>query len=575
MHRLTFTCLQQAVDHLTATDERFALDQARIRGIDYTVFSNAPPHLRGLLQAVRANHDNGEADYLVYGNERWSFDAFCEQCNRLANVLTGHLGVLPGDRVAIAMRNYPEFLFALTAISSVGAVVVFLNSWWTTQELDYALQDSGAQLVFADGQRLERLMPLVKSRRLRLVGVREAQSQAPEAFSELLRMSDDDDWPTVDIDPDSDFSIMYSSGTTGHPKGVVLTHRGAMSAVYSWWMTQLLSPLMAAPDPESVSLVSKQAALVVTPLFHVTASHSMFMLGLPMGAKLVLMYKWDPEEAVGLIQREQVTRFMGVPTQSAELMESVKRLSVELPSLDFIGSGGAKRPPAQVNELHKTFPHAAIASGWGMTETNPIGIGIVGPDYLARPSAAGRLYPPLQQMKILDEDGNQLANGEIGEIAVRSAANMRCYLNKPEATAEVLQQGWLRTGDLAMVDDEGFVTIVDRKKNIIIRGGENIACLDVEGALHEHPAIMEAGVFSVPDSRLGEAVGAGIQLRPDLTATARELQEFLQGRIANFKIPEHFWFQTDELPRGATDKIDRRALRTQCLNDQCDSAAAN
>ena len=380
-----------------------------------------------------------------------------------------------------------------------------------------------------------------------------------------MQMAESDAWPTNPIHPDDDFAVMYSSGTTGHPKGVVLTHRGAVSAIYSWWLTQLLMPLMVEPEILAQKPVRPQAALVITPLFHVTATHSMFLLSIPMGSRLVLMYKWDTQEAMRLIQQEQITRFMGVPTQSADLMETAQRLKIELPSLEFVGSGGAKRPPNQVAQLQDCFPQAAIASGWGMTETNAIGIGIMGPDYVAHPTAAGRLYPPLQQLKILDDDGAQIPNGTVGEIAVKSAANMRCYLNQPEATAEVLNDGWLRTGDLAWVDDEGYVTIVDRKKNIIIRGGENIACLDVEGALHRHPAVQEAGVFAVPDERLGEVVGAGIQIRTGHSVDAAELREFLADHIAAFKIPDHYWFQSEDLPRGATDKTDRRALRDQCL----------
>jgi len=305
--------------------------------------------------------------------------------------------------------------------------------------------------------------------------------------------------------------------------------------------------------------------LIVTPLFHVTATHPMFLLSLPMGARVVLMYKWGAEEAARLIDQEQVTRFLGVPTQTAELMDAARRLGRNLSSLEFLGSGGAKRPAAQVGELAQQFPHAAVASGWGMTETNAIGLGIIGPEYLQRPGAAGRLYPPLQQLRIVDDEGNPLPNGQVGELSVKSAANMRCYLNKPEETAEALRDGWLRTGDLALVDNDGYVTIVDRKKNIIIRGGENIACLDVEGALHRHPAVAEAGVFSVPDERLGETVGAGIQIRPGMSVTPQELHNFLADHIAAFKIPQYYWLREELLPRGATDKTDRRALRNQCL----------
>ena len=557
--------LEEASRHLTSTDHRFELNTTNVHGVDYTTFKRAPSSLIDMLKAARENHGGGTDDYLVYGDERWSFDEFCAETNRMAHVLRDKLDVKPGDRVALAMRNFPEMLFLMMAIPAAGAVVVFLNGWWTTDELDYALEDSGAQLVFADQQRLERLAPLIETKGLQLVSVRDGEDKTYQTYSELRSAALKTEWLNTPMNTDDDFAIMYSSGTTGHPKGVVQTHRGAISAVYSWWMTLLLGPLMVEPEVLEQKVTRKPCVLIVTPLFHVTATHPMFLLSIPFGAKVVLMYKWDADEAVRLIEQEQVTRFLGVPTQSADLREAAIRSGATLDSLENLSSGGAKRPASQVAELQETFPKTAVASGWGMTETNAVGLGIWGADYVAKPGAAGRLYPPIQKLQIRDDDGNELPNGDVGELTVKSAANMRCYLNQPEATAEVFQDGWLSTGDLAKVDDEGYVTIVDRKKNIIIRGGENIACLDVEGALQRHPAVVEAAAFSVPHERLGEVVGAGVQVKSGMTVTAEELSQFLAEHIAKFKIPEHYWFREGLLPRGATDKTDRRATRQECL----------
>ncbi len=554
----------EAAVHVTSTNPTFEVHEVDVRGVRYRAFKNIPTDARALLTASRAAHGGGSAEYLVFNNERWTFDDFSHSVNKVANSLKHTFSVKPGDPVAIAMRNCPEYLILIMAIASVGAVTVFLNAWWTKEELEYALRDSRSRLVFADKKRIERIDELAKGMDLVLIGVRDGETVASRQFAALLACSDEALMPTVEIDPDDDFAIMYSSGTTGHPKGVVQTHRGAMNAVFTWLMQAVMAPLIDPPPPEAPE-PPRPAGLISTPLFHVTATHALFLLSIPAGAKIVLLDKWDPIEAARVIDREKITRFLGVPTQSADLMDSASSIGMKLKTLDFIGAGGAKRPAPQVEELAQTFPAAKIATGWGMTETNANGFGLIGPDYVERPDTSGRLYPPVQAIRFLDEDGVDVAVGNVGEITVKSPCNMRCYLNKPEATDEVLKDGWLRTGDLGFIDSDGFITIVDRKKDIIIRGGENISCLDVEGVLHKHPSIQEACAFSIPHERLGETVGAAVQLRPGSLLTKEELIAFLKAHIAHFKIPETVWFCSTPLPRGATDKTDRRALRKQCL----------
>ncbi len=550
-----------AVSKVLAENPTFELTEATIRGVRYPVFKNVPDDLGSLLRAARPAHDDGNGEYLVFGSERWTYDDFLNDVEAVAYNLRHRFDVKPGTRVALAMANCPEMLVAKMAIVSLGAVVVFLNAWWTTDEFEYPITDSSIRIIFADEKRFERLAPLVRKHALRLVTVRCDAGDVP--FDALLaRPARVMDWPAIDTD--SDFAIMYSSGTTGHPKGVVLTHRGAINAVYSWLTHLTVMPLIF-PKPEPDTPPPRPCGMIITPLFHVTATHPAFLVSIPVGAKLVLMARWDPEEAVRLIDSEAVTRVIGVPTQTADIMEAANRMGSKLSSLQVLTSGGAKRPPAQVAELDAALPNADIGTGWGMTETNAMGIGCVGAEYVERPGSTGRLHPPIQQLEFRDESGRALPQGEVGEITVKSACNMREYLNKPEQTQDVLKEGWLRTGDLGYIDEDGYVTIVDRQKNIIIRGGENIACLDVEAALHRHPSVKEACAFSVPHERLGEVVGAAVFLRDAPSATTDDIKQHLSGQIAHFKVPEHIWVFEEALPRGATDKLDRRGIQSQCI----------
>ena len=559
------TRLNAIVTHITNTIEDFALTKTSIRGVEYLVFKNAPLHLRDMLERSWSKHEEGRAEYLVYEDERWTYGEFCADVKRAAWTLRNQFCVTEGAAVAIAMRNYPEFPILMMAISALGARVVFLNAWWTTEELKYAIIDSAVRLIFADGPRAERIKPLVEPLDLELVGVRDAKRFLPSDFSDYKSGPEPDTWPDAAINPDDDFAIMYTAGSTGHPKGVVLTYRGAISAVYTFLMQPLIEELKVGSEDTMVNGPFRHSSIVVTPLFHVTASHGLFLQSIPLGAKLCLMYKWDAEQAVRIIRDEMVTRFIGVPTQSIDLMEAARRLNEPLDSLDSLTSGGAKRPAAQVQELNNAFPQLTVATGWGMTETNAAGIGFHGDEYLALPDSVGRLQPPLQELKFLGEDGHEVPTGEIGELTVKSACNMRCYLNQPEATDDVFQDGWFRTGDLGRIDANDIVTIVDRKVNIVIRGGENVACLEIEGVLHRHPSVIETCVFSIPDDRLGETVGAGIRVRSENGVTPEELQTFLMEHLARFKIPEHIWIQTDPLPRNAVGKIDRPRLRANCL----------
>ena len=553
----------QAVQKVLDADELFQTEDVEIRGTFYKAFNKVPADLKELLDYGKTVREWEE--FIVYEKEKISYLDFCDQVSKLGSFLQKEVGIKKGDKVAIAMRNYPEYLAILMAVASIGGIVVFVNAWWTTEEMEYGFDDSTARVCFADKERLATIKPFAKKKSIRLYSVKCKDHSEIENYDDILNNFERVELVDVDLKPDDDFAIMYTSGSTGHPKGVVLTHRGAISATFSWLMAERVGGLLA--DPEKLARRRASSVLLLSPMFHVNGSHPNFFYSIARGSKIVLMYKWDPAKAIDIIRDEIITRITAVPTVVADLVQQARDKNVSLETLEFLGAGGAKRPAAQVGVEKQALPLADIASGYGMTETNALGLGISGDEYVEKPELAGRLYPPLQEIKIVDDDDVPLPNGQLGEICLKSPANMRCYFNKKKETDAVLKDGWMHTGDLGILDNEGLVTIVDRKKNIIIRGGENISCLEVEGALQKFPGVIESVVFSVPEKRFGEEVGACINMSGDTKDKNEEISSFLKDKLAHFKIPVHYWWVNRSLPRGATDKFDRIRIKELCLNN--------
>ncbi|MCA8889235.1 MAG: acyl--CoA ligase [Parvularculaceae bacterium] len=535
----------------------FKVGSAAIRGNEYRVFENAPPHL-GALFAYGASH--GDKEFLFYDTERWTYTEIWSQACRFANALSEKFSVKKGDRVAIAMRNYPEWITAYMAIISLGAVAAPLNAWWKTDELEYSLRDCGAKLVILDRRRLDYLAPVKAQLGLTFILARDDDKRADFLYRDVVAQSPSDAPPLADIAPDDDFAIYYTSGSTGNPKGVILTHRGAVTTLMSWAF--LASAVKDARG--GVSLFGDDPGiLLAVPLFHVTGSHSIFMLSWMVGRRLAIMYRWDAKLAVDLINRHKLTNFVGVPSQSYELIEAAGDTGV--PSLIDIGSGGAKRPPDQVKKLKDKFRNANPSSGYGLSETNALGCVISLDDYQKRPDSTGRAVPPCCDIKIVGDNGDA-KTGEVGEVWIRSAANFRGYLNLPEETAKALtEDGWFRTGDLGRFDEEGFLYIVDRIKDLIIRSGENISCLEVEAHAYEHAAVDQAVAFSVPDEVLGERVGLVVYPKAGADFDPLELRDFMAAKLANFKCPERIWVSPTPLPRLGTEKFDKRTVRMIAL----------
>ncbi|NWG46000.1 MAG: acyl--CoA ligase [Alphaproteobacteria bacterium] len=558
--------IEAALEKLTAPGGEFPVGEAVIRGQTYKVFTTAPKNLLEYYQISKLFHPN--VDFLVYEGERWTQTEVYAEAALLAHALRDRYGIEKGDRVAIAMRNYPEWIFAFMAVTGLGAVAVPMNAWWTEEELDYGLRDSGARLVIADRERARRIAASAKKHNAPIIGVR-CGDDMPEGVTEcrtLMRSVVAAEFPPVEVGPEDDATIFYTSGSTGFPKGVVSTHRGILSTVMSWIALtrarQMAEGTLGQPPKFPPS------TLMTVPLFHVTGSHSLFLMSLIGGRKIVLMYKWDPQAALRLIEAEKVTNFTGVPTMSWELLHQPNLDSFNLESLQDIGAGGAARPAAHVKMLKDRFPNASPGSGYGLTETNALGAINVGDAYLERPGSTGRPTPPLVEMKIVDEDGTTLPAGKVGEILIRTAANFRCYWNKPEETAEALSpDGWFRSGDLGYLDEEGFLFIVDRAKDIVIRGGDNISCLEVEAVLYHHPDVFEASVFGLPDERLGETLNAVVVPKPGTAPSPDALAEYVGRHLASFKIPSRIWLQPEQLPRTASGKIYKREIRAKKMQE--------
>lgn len=548
-----------------APDAPLAVQIENIDGVDTPVFAQVPENLSQLFDLGMQEAD---LPFLVYEDQRFSFAESVQLSRKLARLLIENYQIQAGDRVAICGRNSPEWCLAYMAITTIGAIVVPMNSWWTGPELKYGLEDSGSRLVFADAARLKLLLPSLESLDVAAILIKPEQADEPAEFFSLLENIDplsELEIEQLAVEPEHNASIMYTSGSTGEPKGVLSTHRAIINALFTWKfvkeINEILRPELLETDPEY-----QPAMLANVPLFHVTGSHAQFLNCFIYHRKFVMMYKWDADTALDLIEKERISVLHGVPTMTWEVMHSDRFASTDLSSLRAVQSGGAPRPPEHLSLMLEKFPEQALPGlGYGLTETNAIGAIITGKFYVARPNSTGRPTPPVTEVRIVDEAGNTLGNEQVGEICIKGPTVMKGYWNKPEATAEVLRGGWFHTGDIGKLDELGFLIIMDRAKDIVIRGGENIACAEVEYAIHEHEAVSEVAVYGVPDPRLGEVPCATVMLKLDQDLNEDDLKGFLQDKIAAFKIPAMIYFQQEQLPRIASGKIAKKQLREQAI----------
>ena len=553
--------LREVWNELIAPGSPFEITEVEVRGTRIKAYAAAPANLR---QVWIASQQFADRDYLVYEDERITYAEAHRQVASIANWFVDH-GVGSGDRVAIAMRNYPEWLLAYWATVSIGATVVGVNAWWIGPELVYGLNDSKPTVLIADSERLERAFEHIDELpAMTIVGVR-IPGGVPSGVVEWRELTTGKgELPGADIDPDSDACIFYTSGTTGHPKGAQLTHRGCVNNLMNlaFWgncLATLGVRLGTAPPPDPAN-PKPSAGLVTTPLFHVTANNCLAHGTTLNGGKLVHMYKWDALTALKLIERERITSFTGVPVMSRELISHPEFASHDTSSLLSVGGGGAQLQPDLVGKIDSSVRTARPGTGYGMTETCGIITSIGGDFFVDKPESCGPAMPNFD-VKCVDDDGNTVPEGQIGELWVKGAPVIRGYLNRPDATAETITDGWLHTGDVARIDKDGFLFIVDRKKDMVLRGGENVYCAEVESAVFDHPAVSECSVFGVPDDRLGEEVGVAIFRNPGSEVSAVQIRAHCKERISNHKIPRYIWFVDAPLPRNANGKFLKRELR--------------
>ena len=547
---------------LPAPGEPFELVASTVYGRECRFFKHAPQTLRDLYT------DNvSDLDFLVYEDERLTFAEAYLKSAQIAQLLVRQYGITKGDRVAISMRNYPEWVLSFMAVTSIGGIAVAMNSLWRPDEMAYGLIDSGAKILLADDERLSRFAQIENSPETRVdvqtIAIRTSSFPGSPELSLLLDEQAGEhgalDMPQQRPEAEDDATILYTSGSTGHPKGVVSCHKNILAALMSWELDQAsaIAMLPEAPPPPTHQV----ATLLAVPLFHATGSHAVYLASYRSQRKIVSMYKWDAALAAHLIEVEKISSFIAPAAMTGDLVHEAARTQRTLRTLASVGGGGAPRAPEQVRNIEKTFDNALPGTGWGMTETNAIGTGIGGMDYLEHPESSGRCSA-VMELKVIDDQGNALAAGERGELLIRGAAVFRGYWNRPDANEETfLPGGWMRTGDVAFLDDEGYLYIVDRIKDLVIRGGENIGCGEVEAALLEHPLVQEASVYAVPDQRLGEEVGTTLFVSSSLTES--ELTGFLQERLAKFKIPRYIHQQRAPLPRTASGKILKRDIREE------------
>ncbi len=553
------TALNAVIDRLTAPGGMLEIAPIERFGRQLPMLKNAPATLPAMFETFCAQH--GEAEFLVDGPIRTTFAQAYAAARTVAGGLIAGQGLQKGDRVGIAARNSTNWVIAYMGVLMAGGCAALLNGWWSGEEMAAGIELTGCKLVLADSQRAARIADLGLSTRV-VIFAHDCPWQ--DGLAALLANGGDAATPLPELTGDDLATILYTSGSTGQSKGAWSDHRAVTQAVFSY-VGQTLMVLTHLTDRGEAPTV-QPCTLVSVPLFHVTGEVPLLLQSFVIGRKLVMMPKWNAEEAMRLIEAEQVTYFVGVPLMSFEIATHPNRTQYDLSSCTAFAAGGAPRPAEHVRQIKEALPHAFPLLGYGLTETNAVGCGNLNENYLAKPGSTGTASKPLVEVGILDDAGAQLASGAVGEVAIRTICNFNGYWNNTEATsAAITADGWFRSGDLGYLDADGYLFIVDRKKDIIIRGGENISCLEVEEAIYAHPAVAEASVFGMPDEKFGELPTGVFLLKDGASLSEDELRGYLKQTMAPFKVPVRLWQEHETLPRLGTEKVDKRTLKARYL----------
>jgi long-chain acyl-CoA synthetase len=553
---------------LTGPGGMFEVTTDTVLGREMQVYASRMPSLRSVLEVGALRGD--DQTFIAYGERTYGFGTFVQTANGVAHALRDRFGLAKGDRVAVLSQNNPEWCLSFWATVQQGAVLVGLNGWWTTDEIEYGLQDSGAKVLVADRKRFERIAGSLDAapdlEHVFLVDCTAADvgmegDPRLHTFDELTA-TPSSAFVEQDIAEDDPAVIFYTSGTTGRPKGAISTHRSMIANLQNTMYNAVAGSMTggggALPDGGS-----QNVSLFTSPLFHVSGCHSTLVVGLLAGLKLVMpVGRFTPETALELIQEHGVTVWATVPTMVWRVCEHPDRHDYDTSSVKSVAFGGSPSADELQRMIRETFPNVASTSNaYGLTETSSVATVISGQDAIERPTSVGPPVPTVQ-VKVVDAAGNDLGANATGEVCITGPILMAGYWNKPEATAEAIDaDGWLHTGDVGHLDDDGFLYITDRAKDMIIRGGENIYCVEIEQRLVTHPEIADAAIIGVPHPELGEEVKAVVQLEDGATLTEADVKQWVADGLAAFKVPAYVTLQQDKLPRNASGKLLKNVLR--------------